>query len=128
MIKRDKYLAELVSLQGNGMIKVITGMRRCGKSYLLFEIFVSYLAQRGVASDHIIKVDLEDFKNRELRNPAKNLFSTIPYNAVFTLRTVNKNTLPSQCERRLWCSTLKDNSTRLAYRKICWRVIFLYGQ
>ena len=71
MIKRDKYLAELVTLQGNGMIKVITGMRRCGKSYLLFEIFVSYLAQRGVASDHIIKVDLEDFKNRELRNPAK---------------------------------------------------------
>jgi len=53
------------------MIKVITGMRRCGKSYLLFEIFVSYLAQRGVASDHIIKVDLEDFKNRELRNPTK---------------------------------------------------------
>ena len=39
MISRDKYLAELVSLQGNGMIKVITGMRRCGKSYLLFEIF-----------------------------------------------------------------------------------------
>lgn len=76
MIKRDKYLAELVSLQGNGMIKVITGMRRCGKSYLLFEIFVSYLAQRGVASDHIIKVDLEDFKNRELRNP-ENLYSYV---------------------------------------------------
>lgn len=76
MIKRDKYLAELVSLQGNGMIKVITGMRRCGKSYLLFEIFVSYLEQRGVASDHIIKVDLEDFKNRELRNP-ENLYSYV---------------------------------------------------
>ena len=76
MIKRDNYLAELVSLQGNGMIKIITGMRRCGKSYLLFEIFVSYLEQQGITSDHIIKVDLEDFKNRDLRNP-DNLYSYI---------------------------------------------------
>ena len=76
MIKRDKYLSELVSLQDNGMIKVITGMRRCGKSYLLFEIFVSYLEQQGITSDHIIKVDLEDFKNRDLRNP-DNLYSYI---------------------------------------------------
>lgn len=68
-IERDKYLSELVSLQGNGMIKVITGMRRCGKSYLLFEIFVSYLEQHGVSTDHIIKVNLEDYKNRGLRNP-----------------------------------------------------------
>ena len=76
MIKRDNYLAELVSLQDNGMIKIITGMRRCGKSYLLFEIFVSYLEQQGITSDHIIKVDLEDFKNRDLRNP-DNLYSYI---------------------------------------------------
>ena len=69
MISRDKYLAELVSLQGNGMIKVITGMRRCGKSYLLFEIFASHLEQQGVAPDHIVKVDLEDYKNKSLRNP-----------------------------------------------------------
>ena len=59
-IERKKYLDELVSLQNNGMIKIITGMRRCGKSYLLFEIFASYLENKGVASDHIIKVDLED--------------------------------------------------------------------
>ena len=76
MVKRDKYLTELVSLQGNGMIKIITGMRRCGKSYLLFEIFVSYLEQNGIKSDHIIKVDLEDFRNRDLRNP-DNLYSYI---------------------------------------------------
>ncbi len=75
-IQRNHYLEELVSLQGNGMIKVITGMRRCGKSYLLFELFVSYLKEHGVASDHIIKVDLEDFKNRELRNP-DNLYSYV---------------------------------------------------
>lgn len=45
-IERKKYLDELVSLQNNGMIKVITGMRRCGKSYLLFEIFTSYLENK----------------------------------------------------------------------------------
>lgn len=76
MIKRDKYLNELISLQGNGMVKVITGMRRSGKSYLLFNIFVEYLEHSGVSPDHILKVDLEDFKNRELRNPDK-LYSYI---------------------------------------------------
>ena len=75
-IERKKYLDELVSLQNNGMIKIITGMRRCGKSYLLFEIFVSYLENKGVASDHIIKVDLEDYKNRAMRNP-DNLYSLV---------------------------------------------------
>ena len=68
-IERNKYLDELVSLRHNGMIKVITGMRRCGKSYLLFEIFASWLENEGIASDHIIKVDLEDRRNAPLRNP-----------------------------------------------------------
>ena len=74
MIQRNHYLDELVSLQGNGMIKIITGMRRCGKSYLLFDIFVSYLEEQGIAPEHIIKIDLEDFKNMALRNP-NNLYS-----------------------------------------------------
>ena len=65
-IERKKYLDELISLRHNGMIKVITGMRRCGKSYLLFEIFASWLEKDGIASDHIIKVDLEDYKNIRL--------------------------------------------------------------
>lgn len=51
------------------MIKIITGMRRCGKSYLLFEIFVSYLKEHGISSEQIIEVDLEDYRNRELRKP-----------------------------------------------------------
>lgn len=68
-IDRIKYLNELVSLRNNGMIKVVTGMRRCGKSYLLFEIFTSYLMENGVHEDHIISIDLEDFKNRAMRNP-----------------------------------------------------------
>lgn len=67
---------ELVSLRNNGMIKIITGMRRCGKSYLLFEIFTSYLESNGIAPDHIIKVDLEDYKNRAMRNP-DNLYAYV---------------------------------------------------
>lgn len=68
-IERQKYLDELISLKENGMIKVITGMRRCGKSYLLFEIFSSYLESNGVELNHIIKIDLEDYKNKSLRTP-----------------------------------------------------------
>lgn len=75
-IERKKYLDELVSLHNNGMIKIITGMRRCGKSYLLFEIFTSYLADNGITQDHIIKVDLEDYKNRAMRNP-DNLYAYV---------------------------------------------------
>ena len=72
-INRTKYLNELISLRNNGMIKVVTGMRRCGKSYLLFEIFTSFLKENGVNEDHIISVDLEDFKNKAMRNP-ENLY------------------------------------------------------
>lgn len=75
-IERKQYLNELISLQGNGMIKVVTGMRRCGKSFLLFEIFTSYLQQNGIAADHIIRVDLEDYMNREMRNP-DNLYAYV---------------------------------------------------
>lgn len=76
MIQRNKYLNELVSLQGNGMIKVITGMRRCGKSYLLFNIFASYLREQGINPEQIIKINLEDFKHRALRNP-NNMYSYV---------------------------------------------------
>lgn len=75
-IERTKYLNELVSLSNNGMIKVVTGMRRCGKSYLLFELFTSYLREKGVQEDHIISVDLEDFKNKAMRNP-ENLYAYV---------------------------------------------------
>ena len=75
-IERTKYLNELVSLRNNGMIKVVTGMRRCGKSYLLFEIFTSYLKDDGVQEDHIISIDLENFKNRAMRNP-ENLYAYV---------------------------------------------------
>lgn len=68
-IKRDLYLNQLISSQHNGMIKVITGIRRCGKSYLLFHIFQDYLLQQGIREDHIISIDLEDRRNKALRDP-----------------------------------------------------------
>ena len=68
-IKRDLYLNRLIRSMHNGMLKVITGIRRCGKSYLLFNLFSDYLKAQGVDSEHIIKVDLEDRRNKKLRNP-----------------------------------------------------------
>ena len=67
--KRDSYLQELISAEGNGMIKVITGIRRCGKSFLLFDIFRNHLLGQGVQEDHIIQVNLEDRRNKRLRQP-----------------------------------------------------------
>ena len=68
-IKRDLYLKKLIDRQHNGMIKVITGMRRSGKSYLLFNIFQNYLKSDGVDDQHIIMVNLENRRNKKLRNP-----------------------------------------------------------
>ena len=68
-IKRDKYLNDMINRMHNGMIKVITGIRRSGKSYLVFNIFNDYLKSEGVAEDHIIKIELDDRKNKKYRNP-----------------------------------------------------------
>ena len=69
VIKRDIHLKKLIDSKHNGMIKVVTGVRRCGKSYLLFNLFCHHLKEAGIAADHIIKVDLEDRRNKELRDP-----------------------------------------------------------
>lgn len=68
-IKRDTYLQQLIERKDNGMIKVITGIRRCGKSFLLFTIFKRYLLENGVGSDHIIEIALDGIENEELRDP-----------------------------------------------------------
>lgn len=68
-INRDIYLNKIIARRHNGMIKVITGMRRCGKSYLLFNLYADYLKREGVKEDHIIKIDLENRRNKELRDP-----------------------------------------------------------
>ena len=68
-IKRDLYLQQLIDRRHNGMIKVVTGVRRCGKSYLVFNLFNNYLKSNGVDDKHIIKVNLENRRNKKLRNP-----------------------------------------------------------
>ncbi len=69
MIERKKYLEQLISKKENGMIKVVTGIRRCGKSYLLFEIYHRYLNSIGVDDSHIIELALDDDENIKYRNP-----------------------------------------------------------
>lgn len=68
-IQRDIHLHRLIARKGNHMIKVVTGVRRCGKSYLLFELFYNHLKGQGVDDAHIIKVDLENRRNEQLRDP-----------------------------------------------------------
>lgn len=70
-IKRDVYLQQLIERIKNGMIKVITGIRRCGKSYLLFTIFKRYLLENGTDKNHIIEIALDGIENEELRDPKK---------------------------------------------------------
>ncbi|MCM1305972.1 MAG: ATP-binding protein [Bacteroides sp.] len=70
-IKRDYYLNQLISRRENGAVKIVTGVRRCGKSYLLFELFRNYLYQNGVDEKHIIALSLDEEKNRIYRNPEK---------------------------------------------------------
>ena len=66
---RTSYLNQIISAEGNGMIKIITGIRRCGKSFLLFNIFRGYLLEKGVSENHIIQINLEDRRNKRYRNP-----------------------------------------------------------
>lgn len=69
MIKRDFYLKRMIHNMWNGEVKVITGIRRCGKSVLLFELFYEYLLSQGVQEDHIIKIELDQRRYYRFRNP-----------------------------------------------------------
>lgn len=70
-IKRDLYLEQLKIRKNNGMIKIITGIRRCGKSFLLFVLYKKYLLENGVDKDHIIEIALDGIEYEELRDPKK---------------------------------------------------------
>lgn len=70
-IKRNDYLNEIISRKENGLIKVITGIRRCGKSFLLFKLYYDYLLSQGVEEENIIKISLDDDENEELRDTKK---------------------------------------------------------
>ena len=68
-IKRDHYLNTLIGKKHNGLIKVVTGMRRCGKSYLLFNLFKEHLLAEGVDEQHIIEIAFDAFENKQFRDP-----------------------------------------------------------
>ena len=68
-IKRDKYLNDLINRMHNGMIKVVTGIRRCGKSYLIFTIFKNYLLEQGIDEEHIVSIELDQRKDKKYRDP-----------------------------------------------------------
>ena len=87
MIPRDNCLQKLIDRMNNGMIKVVTGIKRCGKSYLLFDIFYNYLVQNGVDKEHIISLQLDDRMNIRYRNPD---FSVNMYTVkLLTKRTIS---------------------------------------
>lgn len=69
VIKRDYYLNKLIQHKKNGLVKIVTGVRRCGKSYLLFKLFRDHLLESGTKNDHIISVALDDYGNRQLLDP-----------------------------------------------------------
>lgn len=71
VIERNKYLQELVNCRHNGLVKIITGMRRCGKSFLLFRLFRRFLEDNGVPNDHIVEMAFDDYAFKEFRNPDK---------------------------------------------------------
>lgn len=68
-IKREKYLNDLINRMHNGMIKIVTGIRRSGKSYLLFHIFKNYLLEQDISESHIITIELDQRKNKKYRDP-----------------------------------------------------------
>lgn len=69
LINRDLYLNQLINRKENGLIKIITGIKRCGKSYLLFKIFYNHLLECGVKEENIITLALDDDLNLKYRNP-----------------------------------------------------------
>ena len=70
-INRDYYLNKVINAENNGLIKIITGIRRCGKSYLLNHLFYNYLLNKGIKENHIIKIALDSIENKYLRDPLK---------------------------------------------------------
>lgn len=69
IINRERYLKKIIQRKHNRLVKIITGIRRCGKSYLLFNLFYDHLIRSGVNGDHIIKIALDDWANKEFRDP-----------------------------------------------------------
>ena len=71
VFEREQYLAKLIAAKGNGFVKVVTGIRRCGKSYLLFTLFKNHLLASGINASHIVEIALDSDEFEELRDPRK---------------------------------------------------------
>lgn len=71
IIQREKYLNELIGWKHTDLIKVVTGIRRCGKSFLLFTLFHQHLLETGINKGHIVEIALDDINHEELRDPFK---------------------------------------------------------
>ena len=71
IIPRQNYVDMLAAGRGNGLVKIVTGGRRCGKSFLLFNLFHRFLKEQGIQDDHIIELSLDDLRNSALRDPMK---------------------------------------------------------
>jgi len=69
IIQRDRYLTKLINHKNNGMVKIITGLRRLGRSFLLFNLFYNHLVSTGTDRKHIIPIALDDRKNKDYRDP-----------------------------------------------------------
>ena len=95
IFERKKYLDELIAGRGNGLVKIITGVRRCGKSFLLFDIWHNWLLEHGVTNSHIIEIQLDDFRNRRLRKP-DSLLDYINYTIWNNVRANRMNPLKYQ--------------------------------
>ena len=77
IIQRDSYLNKLIDKKNNGLVKIITGIRRCGKSFLLDPIFIDYLKSEGVDNNHIIKIELDNPKYEKFYNNSESLYDFI---------------------------------------------------
>ena len=112
MVARNLYLNQLISLMWDGQIKVITGIRRCGKSVLLFQLFYNYLLQSGVPDDHVLKMELDKRKtqNTEIQSPLliqwmsgsapgveSAICSLMKYNSAMKLKTPIIQVIKSLC-------------------------------
>ena len=73
-INRDYYLNKLIRHKHNGFIKIISGIRRCGKSYMLFELFKNHLLKQGVSDSHIIKIQLDNRKHQKYQTKSRCAF------------------------------------------------------
>ena len=106
-IKRDLYLNKLIRREHNGLIKIVTGIRRCGKSYLLFNLFHQYLLNKGIKEDHIIEVALDNIKHSELRKPKPMMTYTISFLMKYSCLMTLLMSLTDFCILKMLMSTLQ---------------------